>query len=187
MKPLLQLFLLLLPLFSHAAPLLTPNMAHDVLQREYVGQKLYWTPLRLPLTVRQDDKGRDGQTLDALFRNQQVVRDSAFTTEDVGNGRRRVVLQWQYQWAADHEGAYYGVRQVAAIDSLSEPVQQGIRWFAQARVRWFVSDLQVWTSDPVLRSARTIRRSVESHSRPFEAALTLEYRDGNWHLWEPEN
>jgi len=187
MKPLLQLFLLLIPHFSLAGPLISPDLAHDVLEREYIGQKLYWTPMRLPLTVKQGDTSRDGQTLDALFRAGAVLRERLISTEDVGNGRRRVVMNWTYNWAdLDQEGVYYGTRQVLDIQSVSPAVQQGERWFAQVRLRWYVDDLPDWLSDPTLRKARTIRRSMESHHRPFETSLTLEHREGRWQIWVPE-
>ncbi|WP_300425590.1 hypothetical protein [uncultured Thalassolituus sp.] len=187
MKPLLQIFLLLFPLLSHAAPLLTPNLAHEALQREYIGQRLYWTPFRLPLTVRQGEESREGQTLDSLYSAGLVTREREITTEEIGTGRRRVVMNWTYEWADKaHEGAYYGMRQVLEVDSVSDVVQQGERWFAEVRLRWYVSDLPSWLSDPVLRQARTLRRSMESKQRPFEAALTLEYRNQRWEIWVPE-
>jgi len=187
MKPLLQIFLLFLSISSHAVPYINPEVAEDILARDYAGQKLYWSPVRLPLTIALTDNSRVANQLSHLFDRGMVERERLMSTEDVGNGRRKVVLKWRYTWPDNSSaGLAYGVRRVHSLMTMTDPIQRDATWYVEVALRWYVDDIEPWVADPALKSARPLRRAIESHEKPFEATVYLELRNNRWQIWTPE-
>ncbi|WP_320820520.1 hypothetical protein [Thalassolituus sp.] len=189
MKPLILTILLLFSCFGLTQPAFGPNMAASVLQQGFAGERLFWTPMRLPMQVERASTSRDAVTLAALLRHQMVARDEMMHMEDMGAGKKRVVLTWDYRALNDEdpEGFYYGIRRVKEIMSLSEPQQQGGDTYAEAVVAWYVDDIESWVRDPAFRAARTLRRSQESFQKPFETRVIFKHENGRWKIWRPEN
>lgn len=188
MKPLLQLFLLFLSIQTFALPYISPEVAQEVLTRDYAGQTLYWMPTDLPMTLDVNDNSSTANHLVELFDQGLVERDRVLTTKDLGNGRKKVVLRWRYFWPdAEQQGVPYGVRRFHSIMALTEPIQQDGIWYVEVRMRWWVDNMPEWASAAEFRQARVIRRSRESYEKPFEATLILELQDNRWQLWQPES
>ena len=189
MKPLILTILLLLSSFGLTQPAFGPNMAASVLQEGFADERLYWTPMRLPMQVERASTNRDATTLAALFRYEKVARDEKMYMEDTGLGKKRVVLTWNYHVpnGEEPEGFYYGIRRVKEIMSLSEPQQQGRDVYAEAMVAWYVDEIEDWVRDPAFRAARTLRRSQESFQKPFETRVIFKHENGRWQVWRPED
>jgi len=66
---------------------------------------------------------------------------------------------------------------------LSSPYQIGDYYYAEVYIQWYVDDLQEWAKDPAFRSARTLRRSLESFQKPFEKRVYLQYDGESWGFW----
>lgn len=187
MKPLLQLFLLFLSISSWAIPYISPEVAQEVLTRDYAGQSLYWKPAELPLTVDLNDSNSVANQLAGLFDKGLIERERVLTTKDLGKGRKKIVLQWRYQWpSSDQEGIPYGIRRLHSLLALTEPIQQDGIWYVEVRMRWWVDNMPSWTSTEAFRKARLMRRSRESQDKPFETTLILLLKENRWRLWKPE-
>lgn len=188
MKPLILTILLLFSHFGLTQPAFGPNIAASILQQGFAGERLFWTPMRLPLQVERSSTSRDAVTLAALFRHKMVTRDKKMHMEDMGGSKKRVVLTWDYHAINDQNpaGFYYGIRRVKEIMSLSEPQQQANDIYAEATVAWYVDDIEDWVRDPAFRAARTLRRSQESFQKPFETRVIFKHENGRWQIWRPE-
>ena len=187
MKPLLQIFLLFLSGLSHAVPYINQDAAVEVLNRDYAGQWLYWKPVELPLAVLQTDKSAEASYLSALFEDGMVTRERQITTEPIGNGRKRVVLSWLYDWQGGvSEGTAYGRRRLHSILTMTDPIERDGEWFVEIHLRWYADQLADWTSQPEMKKVRRIRRALESRDKPFEATVYLVYRNYHWQLWRPD-
>lgn len=187
MKPLLQLFLLFFSICSWAIPYISPEVAQEVLTRDYAGQSLYWKPTELPLTVELNENHSVANQLAGLFDQGLIQRERVLTSKAIGDNRKRIVLQWHYQWPdPDQEGIKYGVRRLHSLLALTEPIQQEGIWYAEVRVRWWVDDMPSWTGKKAFKKIRIMRRSLESRNKPFETTLILVLKDNRWRLWQSE-
>lgn len=187
MKPLLPIFLLFLGSVSHAIPYINDAATVEVLKRDYAGQWLYWKPAELPLVVVHTDKSEEAKHLLVLFEYDIVTRERNITTESIGNGRKRVLLSWQYKWPNGLvDGVAYGKRRLHSIIKMAGPIERDGAWFLEVNLRWYVDQLAEWTSHPELKELRQFRRARESRDKPFEATVYLVYRNYHWQLWHPE-
>jgi len=187
MKPLLLCFLLFLGASSLAAPYLDPQMAREVLSRDYFGHPVRWSPLALPQVVAATDASPHAQQLDALFALGLLERERVTDFIDVGNGRKRLTLSWRYHWPVGQPaGAVTGVRRLHTLLSVSSPVEKDGVWYSEVRLRWYQDDLPEWVSRPEMRAFRPLRRAAESRDKPFDAVVYLYEHLGRWRIWESD-
>ena len=195
MRILLVVFLLFTGLVQAAQPALGKNQAAQLIERGLQAEPLMWLPFPLPYVVEQADKGKDALLLDALFRHGLIERERSMAMVAVvenGSSRRKVQLSWEYNYPLARreqgtpEGFYYGRGKLRRIIELSAPYLIGDYYYAEAYVEWYVDDMQDWIGDPAFRTARTLRRSLESYDKPFEKRLFLQYDGEAWALWKGE-
>jgi len=187
----------LLALFTpiaYSAPVLGPNTAEGLIDTGLQSEPLMWLPFPLPYEVTRNSKSKDAKLLETLFKYKLVVREKSMTMEEVetvSETRKRLKLLWIYNYPdhralEDQEGFYYGRGRLKKILDMTEPVEKGNSYFVQVHVQWYVDDMQAWIKDPAFRSARTLRRSVESFKKPFEKKVYLQYTNSRWRYWTPE-
>ena len=177
------------PAFSLAKPTLTKAEAEQVLTQAFRHKPLYWNPFPLPYDIAQSAKDKDAVLLAGLFKYGLVTREVVMTSLPGTQGYEQ---QWRYQYptrrsANAPEGFYYGRAQFKELLSISAVVREKGEDLAQARVAWQIADLQPWAKDPIFRQARTLRRSQQSATEPFELNVVLRYsaRFQAWELWQP--
>ncbi|WP_430461926.1 hypothetical protein ACQUQU_03800 [Thalassolituus sp. LLYu03] len=195
MRILLMAFLLVFMPAKAAQPALGKNEAATLIDQGLAAEPLIWLPFPLPYTVDQTDKNKDGLLLDALFRHGLIEREKDMRMVEVteaGFTRRKVQLRWVYNYSQERreqgtpEGFYYGKGKLKKVVELSAPYLIGDYYYAEAYVQWYVTDIQDWIADPAFRSARTLRRTLESYEKPFEKRLYLQFDGGSWALWKGE-
>lgn len=178
---------------SAQQPVLGEHLATDLIDKGLQAQPLIWLPFPLPYEVQQGDKSKDALLLDALFRHELIEREKVMRMGDVtegGQARKKVLLLWSYNYpmsrrmANTPEGFYYGRGRLKNIMELSAPYLIGDYYYAEAYVQWYVEDIQEWIEDPAFRSARTLRRTLESFRKPFEKRVYLQYDGQQWALWQ---
>lgn len=177
------------PVLSLAQPTLSKAEAEQVLNQAFRHKPLYWNPFPLPYDIAQSTQNKDAALLAGLFKYGLVTREAVMASLP---GTQGYVQQWRYQYPARRspqtpEGFYYGRAQFKALLSLSAVIREGGEDLVQTRVTWQVEDLQPWAKDPVFRQARTLRRSQQSATEPFEINVALRYnaRFQAWELWQP--
>lgn len=192
MRILLATLLLLSGLAQAAQPALGSSEAATLIEKGLQAEPLIWLPFPLPYEVEQSDRGKDALLLDALFRHALVEREKVMRMDDAADGinRRKVKLLWSYNYPLERreqgtpEGFYYGRGKLRRIVELSAPYLIGEYYYAEAYIEWYVDDMQAWIEDPAFRTARTLRRSVESYQKPFETRVYLQHDGKKWALWK---
>lgn len=177
-----------------AQPVLGVNTAAAVIDRGLQAQPLMWLPFPLPYEIDRSSRSKDARLLEALFEHGLVAREKTMRMEELPGGsetRKKLHLLWVYDYPQAQpqetaEGFYYGRGRLKHIMDLSSPYLIGRYYYAEAYVQWYVDDMQDWISDPAFRIARTLRRSAESYSKPFEKRVYLQFDGGQWALWKGE-
>lgn len=192
---LLQVIFLVVSSFSVASyqPILTENQAARIIDGAFKLQPLFWQGFAIPYTIERSSKHKDAAMLKVLFQHKLLVREKEIQMVDVpGSKRKRVSLIYIYSFA-DHEtgaridtqgGFYYGYGRLKKILQLSKPYLLGESYYAEAYVQWYVTDIQDWVDAPAFDKARTLRRSLESKSKPFEKRVYLQYDGDAWAFWQ---
>lgn len=193
MKSVISILLLLHAAFASAAqPVLGENTAAAVIDRGLQAEPLMWLPFPLPYEIEQSSSSKDAKLLSALFDHGLVTREKQMRMEDMPDSaqtRKKLLLLWRYDYpqaqnAETPEGFYYGHGRLKHIVELSSPYLIGSYYYAEAYIQWYVDDMQDWITDPAFRIARTLRRSAESYSRPFEKRVYLQFDGNHWALWK---
>ena len=191
MKPLIISVLLFLSVSVLAQPGLSPATAEAVIRAALQAETLMWTPFPLPYEVDRAQSSTDSVLLESLYKHGLVTRESELRLAgEAVNGRSRKVAQalWVYRYpdgrAGDTaEGFYYGRPELLRVVELSAPYLVGDYYYAEAYIQWAAVDLQTWIQDPALRTARTLRRSLESRVKPFERRVYLQFDGQQWGFW----
>lgn len=179
----------------HEAPELTSDMATELFAQALSTKPLYWMPFPFPYDVdRSGVPTKDSRLLDALFRHGLIERDSGFRVVDVEGShyKRRVEAIWTYRYpsvrtgknAGRDEGFYYGYGRLIKILEVSAPQWVIDAYYAEVRYQWVVEDVQDWVKDPAFKQARTLRRAVESQTRPFETLGYVQFDGTQWQVWK---
>lgn len=192
MKPLIITILLLFCGVASAQPVLGENTATVLISRALQAEPLLWLPFPMPYEIERSSEDKDAGLLDGLFRFGLLQRDKNMKMAEVeenGRRKRKVLATWIYDYPqarreqATPEGFYYGTGKLKNIVELSRPYQIGDFYYAEAYIQWYVDDLQEWAKDPAFRTARTLRRSLESFRKPFEKRVYLQYDGNSWGFW----
>lgn len=192
MKPLIVTVLLLFSGGLQAQPALGNNEAAALISTALRAEPLMWLPFPLPYELDRTRQDRDSVYLDALFRHGLVTREAEIRMADVleeGRQRRKAQALWIYRYyegrdADTPEGFYYGRAKLVRIVELSRPYLVGEFYYAEAYIQWAAVDLEPWIQDPAFRTARTIRRSLESVQKPFEKRVYLQHNGEAWGFWK---
>lgn len=192
MKPLIVTVLLLFSTFLRAQPVLGENEAAALIAAALRSEPLMWLPFPLPYELNRTRQDRDSVYLDALYRHGLVTREAEMKMADVveeGRQRRKVQAFWIYRYPDGRdedtpEGFYYGRAKLMRIVELSRPYLVGEFYYAEAYIQWAAVELEPWIQDPAFRSARTIRRSLESVQKPFEKRVYLQHDGDEWGFWK---
>ncbi len=191
MKLLIVTLLLLFSVSAQAQPALPQSTAETVIRAALKAEPLLWNPFPLPYEVDRSQTTTDSVLLEALYKHGQVTRESELRLAgETVNGRSRKVARslWIYRYPEGRaedtgEGFYYGRPELLRIVELSAPYLVGEYYYAEAFIQWAAVDLQTWIQDPALRTARTLRRSLESRTRPFERRVYLQFDGQQWGFW----
>ncbi|MCD8522046.1 MAG: hypothetical protein LRY66_06695 [Saccharospirillaceae bacterium] len=192
MKSLIVTTLLLLCGTVCAQPVIGNNTAAALVSRALEAEPLLWLPFPMPYEIERNRQDKDAGLLDGLFRFGLLRRDSEMKMTDVeenGRRKRKVVAVWIYDYPLAHreqgtqEGFYYGTGKLKNILEVSSPYRIGEYYYAEVYIQWYVDDLQEWVKDPAFRSARTLRRSLESFRKPFEKRVYLQHDGQSWGFW----
>ncbi|MFC3680883.1 hypothetical protein [Bacterioplanoides pacificum] len=194
MKPLFIAFLLLFPACGWAdQPFLGENYAAKLIDQALQQKDLKWLPFPMPYRIDRAANSKEARFLSALADHRLLVREKEtrmVTVEVNGAKRRKVQVGWLYNYpGADSsditdEGFYYGFGRLKNIMEISKPYQIGEYYYVEAYVQWYVDDLQSWVQDAAFDGARTLRRSRESFSKPFERRVYLQYDGHSWAFWD---
>ncbi|MFY9180056.1 MAG: hypothetical protein WAO12_09815 [Venatoribacter sp.] len=185
------IFTVFFSLLAQASPELSEQEASAVISRDMSSDVLYWNPFPIPYEVVQGSKDPNTEVLNGLLRQKLITKEEVSHPVTVKNGRaaeKKLVLYWLYRGAQpsyEELGFYYGRPHLKQILSISKPVQSQGAIIAEVQVAWSVVDIQPWIKDPSLRKARTLRRSLESDAKPFSKFYYLEYLEGAWQIWRP--
>lgn len=191
MKPLIITVLLLFSVSVPAQPGLSTATAEAVIRAALKAETLMWSPFSLPYEVDRAQSSTDSVLLEALYKHGLVTRESELRLAgETVNGRSRKVARslWIYRYPEGRaedtgEGFYYGRPELLRIVELSAPYLVGEYYYAEAFIQWAAVDLEPWIQDPALRTARTLRRSLESRTRPFERRVYLQFDGQQWGFW----
>ena len=195
MKPLIITILLLCCGTVSAQPVLGENTAAELVSRALQAEPLLWLPFPMPYEIERSSKDKDAGLLDGLFRYGLLQRDKQMRVAEVeedGRRKRKVLATWIYDYPLEHreqgtqEGFYYGTGKLKKLVELSSPYKIGDYYYAEAYIQWYVDDLQLWAKDPAFRTARTLRRSLESFQKPFEKRVYLQHDGDSWGFWNGE-
>lgn len=163
-------------------------------QRILASEALYWNPFPFPYEIAQESKDKDALFLQKLYDYGLVEREELMVPTAMAQGRPQYEKRWRYEYNAGRnphapEGFYYGRGQLIKVLEVSQPILTKGTYYIQLRVQWSVNHLQDWAQDVAFKQARTLRRSQQSQSQPFERELLLQYQPIGeyWELWqEPE-
>ena len=191
MKPLIVTLMLLFSVSVMAQPSLDKATAEAAIRVALRAEPLFWSPFPLPYEIDRTQTTVDSVLLEALYKHGLVTRESELRLAgDAVNGRSRKVAQalWIYRYPESRaedtaEGFYYGRPELLRIVELSAPYLVGEYYYAEAFIQWAAVDLQTWIQDPALRTARTLRRSLESRVKPFERRVYLQFDGQQWGFW----
>ncbi|MEH6449261.1 MAG: hypothetical protein V7765_11360 [Oleispira sp.] len=178
---------------ANGQPSLTNNQATRIIDDALKQQSLFWQGFAIPYSIERSSKHKDAAMLEVLFNHKLVVREKETQVVKIkGSQRKRISLNYRYSFA-DHEtsqrigsqgGFYYGYGRLKKLLQLSKPYKIGDSYYAEAYVQWYVADVQDWIDAPAFDKARTLRRSLESKSKPFEKRVYLQYDDQGWAFWQ---
>jgi len=194
--PLVLLSTLLFSNLVNAQPQLTEAQALKLINQQLQHERLYWTPFPLPYDIPQSNNGKDARLLAALAKQGLVSREQMeielATPEQ--SGTPQYELYWHYQYKPlrqpyEREGFYYGKPKILRITQVSEPIDTEQGLYVLVDTEWMVADLQAWTKDSAFQIARTLRRSQNSATQPFEEKYHFEYLPDSkrWQIWNPES
>ncbi|MFT7409752.1 MAG: hypothetical protein ACI9EX_000326 [Oleispira sp.] len=174
-------------------PRLTENQAVRIVDDAFKMQPLFWQGLVIPHRIERGSKHKNAAMLEVLFNHQLLIREKETQVIKIeGSNRKRIALNYRYSFADQHVGAligsqggfYYGYGRLKKVLQLSKPYFVGGFYYAEAYVQWYVTDIQDWVDAPAFDKARTLRRSLESKSKPFEKRVYLQYNGQDWALWK---
>lgn len=177
---------------SCASALPAPSMQKvREISASVIEQPLYWTPFRLPYDVSQHSRDKDAQFLQALFEQGLLVREASqvqVSLEVSGVPRNQLEQRWRYDYKEpiknpEQEGFYYGRGKILSL-KLSPAQESALGLYTQVQVKWMVEDIPSWVTGGLFKTARTLRRSLNSAAEPFEKTLYLHYQQGDWVLWQ---
>lgn len=193
-KPVLILLITLWVPFGMAQASIEVPQAEQIIARALTQEALYWNPFPLPYDIAQTSKHKDGLFLQTLFDYGLLDREEKLLPIESNSAQPQYQKIWRYTYKEGRnpyapEGFYYGRGELVKLLSLSEAqINKGVL-YVNARVQWSVAYMQMWAQDPAFQQARTLRRSQESASKPFERDFVLMYNAPAqaWELWqEPE-
>jgi hypothetical protein len=174
-------------------PRLTENQAIRIVDDAFKMQPLFWQGFAIPHSIERGSKHKNAAMLEVLFNHQLLIREKETQVINIkGSNRKRIALNYRYSFADQHVGArigsqggfYYGHGRLKKVLQLSKPYFVGEFYYAEAYVQWYVTDIQDWVDAPAFDKARTLRRSLESKSKPFEKRVYLQYNGQNWAFWK---
>jgi hypothetical protein len=178
---------------ASAQPSLTENQALRIVDDAFKMQPLFWQGFAIPYSIERSSRHKDAAMLEVLFNHQLLIREKETQVVKIqGSNRKRIALNFRYSFADQHVGDrissqggfYYGYGRLKKVLQLSKPYFIGESYYAEANVQWYVTDIQDWVDAPAFDKARTLRRSLESKSKPFEKRVYLQYNGQNWALWK---
>lgn len=180
-----------LSFWSHsAAPKLSSEQAHRVVQQFLQSQKLYWSPSQFPIQIERKSKSALAKQLDILFQQHYLNRTKGskwVEANNISEKRQRIALYWDYNLDTHHESGFiYGRANLKRVIERSEVKNYSGNYYVQVHISWYVDQMPDWTQRPEFHSIRLIRRSKESFNRPFERVLYLHHRKGRWVVWKPK-
>lgn len=191
MKPLIVTFFLLLSSGLGAQPILSMADAQRIIDHALQQQPQLWLPFEIPYRVERADRSTEAQFLEALFDHGLLRRDTDMRMRTItvnGRERRQVVAEWVYDYpeSSPHSGSgfYYGRARLKQIVDLSAPYLVGQYYYVEAFIQWYVDDQQGWIDDPLFEAARTLRRTRESFTKPFERRVFLMHDGVSWSFWQ---
>ena len=178
---------------ANPQPRLTDNQAIRIVDDALKMQPLFWQGFAIPYSIERSSKHKDAAMLEVLFDHQLLMREKETQVVEVeGSKRKRISLNYRYFFADQEMGArigsqggfYYGHGRLKKLLQLSKPYLIGQSYYAEAYVQWYVTDIQDWVDAPAFDKARTLRRSLESQSKPFEKRVYLQYDGQQWAFWQ---
>ncbi|MGK0250146.1 MAG: hypothetical protein ACI910_002915 [Oleispira sp.] len=189
--PLLMLFFSIAS--ANVQPKLTEYQAIRIVDDAFKMQPLFWQGFTIPYRIERGSKHNDAAMLEVLFNHQLLKREKEIQLVKIeGSNRKRIALNYRYSFADKNVGArlnsqggfYYGYGRLKKVLQLSKPYFVGGFYYAEAYVQWYVTDIQDWVDAPAFDKARTLRRSLESKSKPFEKRVYLQYNGQGWAFWK---
>jgi hypothetical protein len=179
--------------FVGVQPKLTENQAIRIVDDAFKMQPLFWQGFAIPHRIERGSKHKNAAMLEVLFNHQLLIREKETQVIKIqDSNRKRIALNYLYSFADQDVGArissrggfYYGYGRLKKILQLSKPYFVGEFYYAEAYVQWYVTDIQDWVDAPAFDKARTLRRSLESKSKPFEKRVYLQYNGQDWAFWK---
>jgi hypothetical protein len=174
-------------------PRLTENQAIRIVDNALKMQPLFWQGFAIPHRIERGSTHKNAAMLKVLFHHQLLIREKETQVIKIeGSNRKRIALNYRYSFVDQHVGArigsqggfYYGHGRLKKVLQLSKPYLLGEFYYAEAYVQWYVTDIQDWVDAPAFDKARTLRRSLESKSKPFEKRVYLQYNGQGWAFWK---
>lgn len=171
---------------------LTKNQAMRIVDDALKQQPLFWQGFAIPYSIERSSKHKDAAMLEALYENKLLSRDKeTLVVEIKGSNRKRITMNYRYDFPDQENGEnissqggfYYGYGRLKELMELSKPYQIGGSYYAEAYIKWYVTDIQDWVDAPAFDKARTLRRSLESKRKPFEKRVYLQYDGNQWGFW----
>lgn len=178
---------------ANSQPSLTENQAIRIVDEALKLQPLFWQGFAIPYSIERSSQHKDAAMLEVLYKHQLLIREKETQIVPIeGSKRKRVQLNYRYSFAdqaigtrIDSQGGfYYGYGRLKKLLQLSKPYLIGESYYAEAYVQWYVADIQDWVDAPAFDKARTLRRSLESQSKPFEKRVYLQYNGKGWAFWQ---
>ncbi|MFT4765893.1 MAG: hypothetical protein ACI9OH_003007 [Oleispira sp.] len=178
---------------ASSQPNLTENQAIRIIDEAFKLQPLFWQGFAIPYSIERSSRHKDAAMLEVLFDHQLLVREKETQVVAIeGSKRKRISLNYRYSFADQEIGArvgsqggfYYGYGRLKKLLQLSKPYLIGESYYAEAYVQWYVTDIQDWVDAPAFDKAHTLRRSLESQSKPFEKRVYLQYNGKGWAFWQ---
>lgn len=193
---LLMSFIALFPIQAFAErpqPELTKEEAAKIIDLALKEQPLFWQGFAIPYSIDRASTHKDAAMLKILFNHGLLTRSKETKVESLDGGKRkRITMNHRYDFV-DKEtgdliesqgGFYYGYGRLKSIMQLSKPYLIGQDYYAEAYIQWYVDDIQDWVDAPAFDKARTLRRTLESKSKPFEKRVYLHNNGESWAFWK---
>lgn len=193
------LFMSFISLFSMQSfaerpqPELTKEEAAKIIDLALKEQPLFWQGFAIPYSIDRASTHKDAAMLKILFNHGLLTRSKETRVESLDGGKRkRITMNHRYDFidketgdlVESQGGFYYGYGRLKSIMQLSKPYLLGQDYYAEAYIQWYVDDIQDWVDAPAFDKARTLRRTLESKSKPFEKRVYLHHNGESWAFWK---
>jgi len=171
-------------------PTINKDQAEKVIQTAMDQQGLFWQHFTMPYRIERYEQDKDAELLELLHKRRIVDRASEMSVLKVKgkNGqpeRKKITAIYEYRYKEGKEGTgiYYGSGKIRDVITISKPYLIGDFYYAEAYIRWYVSNIPQWVEHQAAQNFRLFRRVIESDYKPFEKRVYLQFDGESWSVW----